>query len=154
MSLLSRCTGPECPHCGCTQSEILQEPRGDRPRLIEEGGRKRWAEGSRWFGSTGRAKCGHCRRVFSFTEVPEPPVNVPLEPEVNEAMPPELSMADVPVQFQEPVVGRPDVVMVQQRTITTPKCPECGETMKVSSTRKALRWFKCAKCGKTLKIAR
>lgn len=53
---LERCEGPECPHCGCNQSEILQQPQPA-------------GETRSWWGS-GLARCGHCRATFHFQEMP------------------------------------------------------------------------------------
>ncbi len=111
MAWLEICKGPECPHCGCRDSEILKEPAGGRS----------------WFNS-GRARCRHCGMEFSFQELPPEPEPAPIvEPEQT-----------VPIQIAE-------------RTIPAPKCPDCGGEMRVTSTRKAVRYHKCDACGRTMK---
>jgi hypothetical protein len=35
-----------------------------------------------------------------------------------------------------------------------PLCDDCGASMRVSSTRKTMRWYRCPACGKTKKVKR
>ena len=115
--LLSPANGPECPHCGCRDSRILAKP-----------------DSKLWFGRFGRARCGFCRQVFSFRELPEE--DGPIEIEVDED-------EDPPAIAEEPPTPT-----------AAPTCPDCGSEMRVSSTRKTYRWYKCAACRQTLKVAR
>lgn len=68
---LDRCAGPACPRCGCTDSEILQRPpevAAGQPSFAIADPQKAaaWARSSWW--QSGKARCNHCRNVFSFSE--------------------------------------------------------------------------------------
>ena len=58
-----------CPRCGSNVVEVLSYPRGDRPRLIDTGGKREWR--GHWFGATGRAECEFCGCRFSVEQVEE-----------------------------------------------------------------------------------
>ncbi|MFA7254139.1 MAG: hypothetical protein WC107_06330 [Patescibacteria group bacterium] len=127
---LTRCEGPECPFCGCNQAEILVPPK---PQLGQ----------ASWFGA-GRAKCGHCRAVFSFRELPKP-----------QTIPPPAIDAE-PFDVALPVIEK-DLMKnmeIQLHVVTAPKCPDCGGDTRISSTRKTRRYHKCLDCGKTITTAR
>jgi hypothetical protein len=158
MSVLNYCNGPFCPYCGCGQAEILQEPSGVRPRAVMRGEDAANAvSGSRWFGGgnrrgdgkandqaapwySGRARCGNCRRTFSF------------EAFVTQSIPDD-GEADVTDDLLDPApLDRGN--SAQPKAPPVPVCPDCGVPMKVSSTRKTVRWHKCPQCGRTKKTPR
>lgn len=128
-AILSRCNGPECPHCGCTDSRILEEPNPAAGR------------GS-WWGA-GRAKCGYCRREFSFRELPQEAVS---ERET------QAMVEDEPMREEIPMIAV--VTQLDVKTIPVVTCSNCETQMKVTSTLKTLRKYKCATCGETAKRAR
>lgn len=125
------CTGPACPRCGCQDVKVLREPD---------------ASGSWWGG--GKARCRHCQREFTFRQVPkktavEPPMVLTPIAIVDDFDP----LADVSVVDAS-------VHAIDLKVVPVVACPKCGETMRVSSTRKNVRHFKCDKCGETAKKAR
>ena len=127
---LQACDGPVCPRCGCRDSKILRQPD---------------VTGSWWGG--GKARCRHCGLAFSFREIPKPPPppEVPVECELPEKYFPGNGSELAEIDDNRPV----DCTMIPIVT-----CPDCGDTMKTSSTRKKFRYHKCLKCGRTLKTAR
>ena len=83
-----------------------------------------WNRGSWW--ASGRARCGHCRAVFNFREMPEPL--------------PELEYAEPEPVVSEQVVEDPDA------------CPQCGGKWLVYSTKGRVQYRRCEQCehkGKT-----
>jgi hypothetical protein len=58
--VLELCDGPECPRCGCQDSEILKPPPQAPEREILW-----WA----W----GHARCRHCGHPFTFQDADAPP---------------------------------------------------------------------------------
>lgn len=125
---LERCTGPACPNCGCEDAEILEQPKPSPDP--KQGG---------WWGS-GRAECNACGREFRFKELPKPP-----EPPADPA--PVFDEPANPVAVLEPP-------QVEKRVVPVVKCPDCGGEMKITSSRKVVRYHKCPKCGQTAKTAR
>jgi uncharacterized Zn finger protein len=120
MTILDRCDGPTCPACGCQQARVLREPRTDARS---------------WWGS-GRARCGHCGRVFAFREVAEDPT-----------MPPAAAPDPAPpVPEPAPTTTR--------RLIDVITCQDCETRMRVVSTTKRVRYYRCPACGRTHKASR
>lgn len=79
-----------------------------------------WNRGSWW--ASGKARCGHCRAVFNFREMPE--------------QQPELEYADPePAPVVEAVAEDPTV------------CPECGGNWKQYTTKGKLQYRRCESCG-------
>lgn len=104
-----RIDGPECPRCGCPDSEILK------------------AGGKRWFGVTSDLRgCNHCGKTFSAPhEAPE------LEPDpVLPAEPP----AAAAYHFGPPEVckgcGTRGRVQSTRKAKRYVKCGKCGRTWK------------------------
>lgn len=123
---LDLCSGPNCPRCGCNQSKVLQEPSATEGVYVKAGERR---TGLAWFAS-GRARCGHCGTVFAFREKKAGSASLP------QSTPTELPAT------------------AEARTMPVLTCEKCGETMKISSTRKTVRWHKCPRCGATRKTPR
>jgi len=118
---LQRATGPACPRCGCTDSEILQRPpeaaTAQQPFAIADPQKAAaWARSSWW--QSGKARCNHCRNVFVFQEMP--------------ASPPEV--ADQVIE-QESQPAEPS------RKAT--ECPKCGGPFHVYKTRGQVQYRKC-----------
>jgi len=127
------CDGPPCPSCGCQDVRILQQPTA----------------GKSWWGS-GKAKCRHCGRVFFFREVANP---VPISRSREEFS--HVSAENYFPGNNFDAGGSPEEEKQPEiKVVAVAKCPDCGETMKISSTRKDFRYHKCPKCGKTTKTAR
>jgi hypothetical protein len=136
------CNGPACPGCGCRDTHIP-------PKKVA----KPAATGS-WFrsgraGSSDRATCRHCGLAFTFQEAAAPE---PLAPFPGIEMPVPHFPGNVPDLTQPEVVEK----QVDHKVVAVVKCPECGEIMKTSSTRKTFRYHKCTNsaCGCTTKTAR
>ena len=123
---LDRCRGPECPNCGCRDAELLREPIPDTPQQ------------KTWFGS-GLAECNHCRRRFHFKELPAQPQPPPIE--------------DVSVELEEPA-PLPDPPRIEKTFMPVVMCDDCNVQMRITSTKKALRYHRCPQCGNTAKTAR
>lgn len=122
---LERCEGPECPHCGCNQSEILREPQPE-------------GETRSWWGS-GLARCGHCGATFHFQELSQPTVPAPVvehqEPVIE--TPAEEPVAVPYVTVTCPKCGSDQVrVTSTRRPIRRHKCRECQHTFKSVEARK------------------
>jgi len=130
---LRLCDGPPCPRCGCQDVHILQQP----------------SPGKSWWGG-GRARCRHCGRVFCFREIQKPPPV--FQPHEN------IGLGPVESHFPGNDFGAVDPPKEEKsleiKVVAVAKCPDCGATMKISSTRKDYRHHKCPKCGKTTKTAR
>jgi predicted RNA-binding Zn-ribbon protein involved in translation (DUF1610 family) len=92
----------------------------------------------RWYGRFGKARCGHCFLLFSIQDDDVGDVDQPSQ---------EDDFEDG-LDIAEPAQEQPD------KTKLPPDCQSCGTEMKVSSTRKAFRWYKCPECGKTKKVPR
>jgi Zn ribbon nucleic-acid-binding protein len=58
--------GPPCTRCGCRDTDITREPSS----VQDSTGTQSWPV-------PGAAKCNHCQRGFTFTEMPTPPKPVP-----------------------------------------------------------------------------
>lgn len=85
-----------------------------------------------WWG-TGTAKCSHCGLVFG------------------------IKAADLEVEQiaeAEPDPKPEPTPKIEQRTIAVVTCEWCNVAMKISSTRKTIRWHKCPQCGRTKKTPR
>jgi len=123
---LDRSEGPDCPYCGCNQATIVRPPQKDE----------------QWW-PTGKAKCGHCGRLFSFKELPVPVETV--------SPPPIITPYEPSLDLREQEGGG----RVIQRIVPRVICPECDVPMKVKSTQKSrdgsrtIRYHKCPQCGKT-----
>lgn len=104
--MLTRVDGPECPRCGCTDSEIV-----------------RWQRG--WSGRRqARRRCRHCGAVFSGeSEQDDDEEDAVGEPAARQ-----------PVRYVTtrcPSCGSADVkVTSTRRPIRHHKCQACGETFK------------------------
>jgi transcription elongation factor Elf1 len=132
---LKMCDGPPCTRCGCRDVLILQDPIPNS-----------------WF-TTGRARCRHCGRSFSFREKPTvEPVDA-----VSEFGPVELPPVDF--QFIDPFSTRIDIATEPQSVASTQvtdpaKCPDCGATAKAYTTKGRTQYRKCPACGKKYKTMR
>lgn len=132
---LDRADGPPCPNCGCRDAEILREAT-PRPEGWKPDPDVSWWD--QQIDTQGRAKCKCCRLEFTFKEV----LTEPEEPEMPISEPEAAAVA----------TSAPTVISTQ--TVPTVACPECGAAMRVTSTRRSVRYHKCPKCGKTSKTAR
>ncbi len=119
---LNAATGPECPHCGCNDSQVIQSPTG-----------------AGWWGRIGKARCKHCHRPFSFQFVgptAPPPVG-----------PPEIAAQTPPVDHQAAPIATQDVPVGYVRFGRT-ICPDCGSgDTAIKSTKRPVRKHKCRACG-------
>jgi uncharacterized Zn finger protein len=91
----------DCPHCGCNDTDVVQEPNPSR---------------GRWWGS-GSAKCNHCGLVFSF----RPPIDGT----------PDSQPAKIIPEIDCPGCGATMRVSQTRSHVRYLKCPDCGETKKV-----------------------
>lgn len=91
---------------------------------------------------SGKARCRHCRLVFSFRDVPE--VSTPPQ---FESRRPQIDHKDTPVDVLTEIYedSRPKVQVFV--------CGECGDKCKVTHTRDGVRHYKCTGCGKRYKVA-
>ncbi len=92
-----------------------------------------------WFRRFGRARCGYCETVFSFKEAGAG--------DETGCDPANDAIGDDPGQLIAS-----EVAAIVPRSV--PVCAECRIEMRVSSTRKAYRWYKCPRCGSTRKVAK
>lgn len=60
---LDLCEGPECPNCGCRDTQILRQPR--EPAEPDPDGQGVWF-------SSGQARCKVCRTQFAFRLTHQP----------------------------------------------------------------------------------
>ena len=143
---LDLCEGPDCPRCGCQDTEVLDPPRprgeimrdgwfasGRRPRRRQSGAQPAVklprppnigdGEGA----APGRAICKHCGKTFFFRQRPEP------EPE------PEAAFK----QESRPPAGV---------TYHLVSCPKCDSTdTRITKTARPIRRHKCRACGHPFK---
>ncbi len=124
--------GPACPNCGCRDVELLREPS---PHQLDGAGND--PDKKSWWGS-GLAECNHCRRQFHYKELPAQP-----EPPAEEVPAP-----------REEALPEPDPPRIEKVVIPVVTCKDCGAKMKITSTKKAVRYHKCPTCGNTAKTAR
>lgn len=132
MATLDRCTGPECPRCGCRDVEILRMPAD-----------------AGWWNGMGKAWCRHCDRFFHFrrrqsalTVSPEQDGKGHAAPSAPSSGEPDALTTAPPVEHREPT---------RQSTRNPLKCPECGGRGLVKTTRKGIQHRKCRECGHTYK---
>lgn len=128
---LDRCTGPECPRCGCTDSEITSEPK---PPPIN--GQQGW-----W--DSGLAYCRACGNEFFFKEVPAPITN-------GNGHAPSVAVApiDAPPEASDPPAG--DYALVKKHL-----CPECkSDQVRVTHSLATVRRYQCKECKTRFKRAR
>jgi transcription elongation factor Elf1 len=131
--------GPECPRCGCRESEIT------RPIIAFDG----------WFArqNSGQACCGHCGLLFSFSaEEAEPSTPIAVPETVDEALE-GMECDDADRIMQEVTKPRDTAYPVRG-------CPECGEadilvyrTMQKVDGVPRVRYHRCRACGETFKSA-
>lgn len=115
---LDHCGGPECPRCGCRDTEVLQAPRPDA-----------------WFARAGRARCRHCGRSFIVTADadaaipagPEPEPSAPIESDD----PPREDGVVRYVLVRCPECGSSDTAITRtSRPIRYHKCRACNHAFK------------------------
>lgn len=89
-----------------------------------------------WFQQHGRARCNACGTQFTITTVPA-------------SVPPPISHQEAP-----PVNGHrqqeEQTIVVRYQVYC---CEDCGERLKVTSTKGTVRFLKCRACGATFKLA-
>lgn len=148
---LERSDGPECPRCGCQDTEIMQprqtssQRRGKNSiwencilrgeRVGPENAPPSWQGPAVW-NAGGMARCRHCGYYFGFSQlfdsVEDPP----------QVMPPEIEYQDMP-----PI--EPDDGIVRFVCI---RCPGCdSKNVRVTSKRGEIRYHKCQDCGANFK---
>jgi len=120
---LDLANGPRCPHCGCRDARILEEP----------------TEGTWW--PSGRAACKHCGQRFNFRGAEEDREAMPALPEMIEREEAEELPAESPAYD-------PDRGVIYHVI----RCPACGGTnTRVSRTARPIRYHKCSDCEHTFK---
>ena len=145
---LDLCDGPECPRCGCQDTEILAPPRPESEVQRDgwfasqrRGQRQSSSQpavelpqppsidnGNGQWDAPGRAVCKHCRKTFFFRQRAEPE--------------PDVKATEVEVT-REPPASVPYFVVT---------CPACESTdTRVTSTQRPIRRHKCRKCGHPFK---
>lgn len=109
--MLTKCDGPDCPHCGCRQTKVITPAK----------------EGS-WF-TSGKAQCQFCGAMFGFT------VSQSVAPTV-EHQTPVVEHAPVKVEPQTPSIqctcGELMKVASTRKAIRYYKCERCGKTHKTA----------------------
>jgi len=151
--MLERCDGPECPRCGCQDSEILERPPSPTAASDAMSEAQKHYGRTSWF-DRGRARCGFCGLVFHFSELPAdlPPAEIP--PPAIQSPPVVETPIPPPVDYQAPVIETP------RSGNGAPKlrpiaCPDCGsDSVRVTSTRATVRYYSCKACQYRFKMPR
>jgi transcription elongation factor Elf1 len=117
----------ECPRCGCNDCGVIRRP-SQKPG---------------WFCQQhGRARCRACGLSFQ----------VGIQ-QADSDTPPSISSPPI-VDQQTPIVEHQEPPPQQQRQVAyiIYVCEDCGEKLKVTSTKGTIRHLKCRSCGATYKL--